>query len=282
MSVFRYYLPGIKPDGVTDAVLAAAGLSVQFADVPAGERGTVEVMANGPDGSSGTLVVPMPRSGEPLKRMGWNRDHQDAMKCGDYWLVTDRDDPPTPTGLERLTLVSGYIHKLGDGAVWECPIITQAAFTPTHLPQVYRFADGEWNAEVAPQYVAVWNQSVLWSVRLLSDYADTTWPQLLGLQGACGAAAKALSVNYRVTAVELSAMQALTTDSVGRVLDSAIDKPFFDDLELKKKESIIALLDGLRSSLDGSEESTPATDPAEPITNSCDADTAANLSTSYQ
>ena len=66
--------------------------------------------------------------------MGWSREQQDAVDHGGYWLVTDREHPPTPTGLERINMVSGYVHKLGDGRAWECPIISQPTTGAVNLP----------------------------------------------------------------------------------------------------------------------------------------------------
>lgn len=269
MSCYRYYLPRTKPADVTDDTLAALGLSDRLRDCTLKHRGNrVEVVPindKGPDGGSGALIVP-----QPADRKGARTYHADEFDWhkslhGDYWIVWDRLNPPTPEGLQRWETVSGVWCELGDGRVWQCPTVRTCVVYPA-VPKSYQRLNGQMLQTVLPQYQRVWERSAAWSLRLLEEYRDTPLVGLLGLEAAFEAAVECVGVNYRVSDEEASLLQLFNDVTIDSVIDAAVDRAWFDDITESQKKSELwqAVSADFRSSLLGCADGFPLTSQAAP------------------
>lgn len=304
--VFRYYIPRVTADQVTAALLAEVGLAERLWDCIDGDNlrrhlAINDVHAKGPDGSSGTLVVPLPRSGKPVPRLGWYAD-QVAVESGErrvdgeqraesgenssqpsalrsqppaYWLIHDPKHPPTPTGLERLAPVDGYVRRLGDGSHWMCPIV-RSELSNTDLPREYVLAGGEVTGRILPRYQAIWMRSIKWCLRFLDQCRELDATKFLTVKEAYTGAVECLALNYRVTAEELACFPGLLTDqTITSIIDAAIDWDFYRDCgsDEKKSASLDRVSAIMQQLLAPSEDSTSATDQQEAPSNSSAADT---------
>lgn len=283
MSVYRYYLPGVKAATVTDAVLAERGIAERLRDCSiARHKGTrIEVSdfnANGPDGSSGAMVIPQPRSraSVPTIRPGQFEAHKS--QHGEYWLVWDPADPPSPAGLERWETVPGVHCELGDGRLWECPTI-RTTCRVDHLPAAYSKLNGKLSRQVLPEYQEAWSLSLTWSCRLLDDFRDKPVVQVMGPENAFTGSIKCLALNYRVSDEEVSLLQLLNDRTMDAVIDAAVDRAWFDDVTDggdQKKSLMYEALSDLASFWRGLVGSTSDTSQAGQTSNSSAAEAEGN------
>jgi len=302
---FRYYIPKVTADKVDEQLLADVGLADRLWDCL--EHGRLrqrlainDVHAKGPDGSSGTLVVPLPRDGKPVPRLGWypdqvavpyRRDAETPRRAEEqnvvrpvsdsavrYYIVHDPKHPPTPSALERHTLVDGYVRKLGDGSEWMCPIV-RSQFSNTDLPREYVLQGGEVYGQILARYQAIWLRSLRWCLRFLDQCRDLEAAKFLTVKEAFEGAVDCLALNYRVTAEELACFPGLLTDqALTSILDAAIDWDFYagvdgDQKKTERAESLQQCSAVMQSLLHGPEDSTEPTDPQEAASNSSAADT---------
>lgn len=220
MTGFLYYLPRTiePPEHLTGEPMSRCGVS------------------RGPDGAPGTLIVPdcdaMPRFRVDLAAQTW-------MQCGAWWLGYETAAPPTASLLRRAQQIAGHAVTLGDGGAWVVPLAVVVQFVEdritrgTHLPQSLRLgAEGQWVSQILPQYLGV------------SHAAEQMYQHLIG-QGpapsvaeAASIAADALSVNYRVTAWECSALGLLTTENLADVLRALVDWPVIEAWLAEKKRTL--------------------------------------------
>lgn len=112
----------------------------------------------------------------------------------------------TPPALSRRSQVSGIAVQLGDGHSWVVPTVRRFP-TGTMLPQRLVLMDGEWCSAVFDKYLPLCDRvSKLWDEYTKAheiDFGDF-------VQVAC----EALSVNYRVSAAEISILNLLNTENV--------------------------------------------------------------------
>lgn len=261
MGVFFYYLPGIEPPHVTRKLLESRGIGDALSDCLRSDADFSRIITNRilrfSDGSDGTLLFADPVDGS-VERVGFYPKEQTwVYVASSYWLGFNKEHPPTPEHLRRPTVQDGYEETLGDGKVWTCPIIRQAYIRPM-LPQRYGLHNGEFTAEVLPEYAELWEKSADW-------FAGTmTMGELFEACRLC------LSLNYRVSDEEITALDLLNDDSMGLIINAALDLPWFrdaaNDAEKKRLQDMLELA-GVSTS-PGDEDSTPATEQAEPTSSS--------------
>lgn len=279
MTCFRYYLPGTATDDVSDELLERVGLAARLWDCLGRRRdqrlGISEVVAKGPDGSSGALVIPLPASGELPQRHGWAAD-MTATEFDGYWIISDPTDPPTPGGLERPEIVDGHVRELGDGSAWLCPIL-RSEFDKSDLPRSYLQDGDDIIAVIQPRYRRLFVRSIKWCVRFVDSLREVPFTRLLGVDEAFRGAVECLALNYRISGEELALLGDLMTDeTIDSILAAAINWDFYNDLDQKKTASLAAASARLESLLHGPEDGSQPTGQHAPTSSDCAEDTAAN------
>lgn len=264
MGIFLYYLPGVARHEVNRERLIAAGLSAAFADLLA-SPGAVEprltcceVRNAGPDGGHGVIVGMTPVAGELVQPVGHYPQRQTWEHGGGYWLGTDNEAPPTPEGLRRPELITGYEHTLGDRNVWTCPIVRRCFVHPM-VPRAYRRRGGELVGVVVPEYREIWERSAKWASKAYSG-------QAMPVVELFDDAALCLGLNYRVGSEEVGRLSLLDDRTIDKVLESAIDAPWLVEAlgDPQKKTVVERIIRDLASSSPGPEDSCPDTPPVEP------------------
>jgi hypothetical protein len=280
MGTFRYYLPQQPLNSANRIDISAvqkAGLWDRLDDVVTGQLAHDRYICNplhkGPDNGEGVLIVPEPPDGTPVAGSEFAPDRQTwgLSESGKYWIGIDREHPPTPEGLVRGRTVSGVVATLGDGRQWLCPTIRTELLTP-RVPMTYAMSGGQLIGQVQQRYADVWRRSKAWCLRFLEDFKDERVVDLLGGPEAFRDAVACLAINYRIGIEEASALRILDDQALESVIDAAIDMHSFREIHLpgadpKKKHSWLPLLADWQSSLRGSADSTPATNPPEPTSN---------------
>ena len=278
IGVFRYFIPGVEPLALTPQEITARGLQDRLGDLITGQASDqidgaqVSLVRAGPDGTQGTLIVPLPPCGSVVERADFSTDGQRWVKAdrGEYWIGMDNEHPPTPTGMQRPRLVRGVAEKLGDGQVWECPTVRSEILQP-RVPCSYGMSGERVIGRVLPQYTEVWHRSNTWCVRLLKEYQEMQIVDLLGVREAFEASVLCLSLNYRMGVKEATLLQLLDDDALEKIIDAAIDAQTFRDLcmngDQKKRLSLRQLLADWQSTLRGSGVSTPDTHQPAPTSN---------------
>lgn len=266
MGTFRYYLPKAEPNkaGRVDIdVVKSRGLWDRLDDSVTGhlarDRYSCNPLAKGPDGGQGLLIVPEPHDGTPVERAEFVPEHQTWLQSerGNYWIGTDNDHPPTPAGLVRRRVVEGYEHELGDGNLWECPIIRRAIILPA-VPCSYSRMNGELTHEPLPEYAPIFQRTL----RFASEYAagsNVPIPDQWELAIAC------LAINYRVGDEEVSLLRLLNDRTLKAVLDAAFDIPWLraalDGSDTQKKRAWDSICAAAACTSPGDPASSPDTNP---------------------
>jgi hypothetical protein len=273
MSVYRYYLPNVKPADVTDDTLAALGLSDRLRDCPLKRQGSrievVPIHNNGPNGSNGALIVPQPADRKGARtyhpdEFAWHKSERD-----NYWIVWDKLNPPTPEGLQRWEMVSGVVCELGDGQLWQCPIV-RTRLSQCHVPCHLSRPNGVLKVDVLAQYEDIWQLTFGLSVRLLESNWGLQCVEIFGAEVAHDCACKLLAVNYRVSTEEAWLLGLFTTINVDDVIDAAINKHYFEDVATnqKKTEYLETARQRLLNAWRGAAESIQNTHQPGPTSNS--------------
>lgn len=229
--IFLYYVPGATEQTIRTApAFTSGGLQIVFADC-------MEYISfnesKGPDGTSGLLMYALPTSKEKPFALRYRPADQTWIDCETHWIGIQNDNPPQPEGLQRRKIVDSYTYTLADQREWKCPRIRRGA-NPL-LPAYWKVNKGTFMLEVKEQYQDVWEASEEWSS------ARVTFMEAFLICVTC------LGLNYRVGANELSAMNALDSESAHDVILAALDEQFFLDLIANQK----------KNELDTSEESEP-------------------------
>lgn len=187
------------------AALRRVGLETLHDDGLSLER--CEVLANGPDGGSGTVIG----WGRPNTLTAYRKDSQEWHRCapcgdlagGRAWIGWDKSDPPTPENLARKVQLSGERIKLADGREWLIPIARQ-------LPKIMGLdpESGRVASVVAPQYRAFLEEA--WAT--LATFVDREGKIYIEYEPGFAAAVRVLSMNYRMTR-DLAAVLGMIGDS---------------------------------------------------------------------
>lgn len=195
-------------------VFTNGGLSLVFADC---KDAVQHVQTKGPDGSAGVMVFALPNDGEVPFRMRYVPEDQEWFESDGYWVGYNKNNPPTPEGIERRKICDHYRYTLADGRIWKCPRVRRGMIPL--VPHWYRVRGGQITFEVRPEYRDLFERSAEWTIDGRIQVGD--------LVAACS---ECLSLNYRGTAEEFTAMNAFDDSSTFDVMRAALDEQFFIDL----------------------------------------------------
>ncbi len=175
----------------------------------------------GPDGEHGLLLV------QGAGFISYDKRSQVWTKSanGKYWIGMTSAEPPTPADLARPEMIGGHAVKLADGHDWVVPL---ARILPsgTALPEsLVMDKDGQWTTRPKARFAQICADAAdIWAIAY-EDSEDT-----ISCAREVEIATRALALNYRVGAAELSMLEAYDTARIGHVLTALIDMP-----SIKKK-----------------------------------------------
>lgn len=264
---FLYFLPQILRQDVTKEKLIAVGLGTTLRDRMSKDdlanKGRLAMgdVLHGPAGHAGTIVYPLPTTptDDEADGVGYYPDRQQWLHVevdgtAGYWIGWNPEQLATPEDLQRDSVVSGYLEELGDGQLWECPII-RLQQGKVNLPDTWGLKQGKVVSRVRPDWKWAW------------ELSGTIWDQLIaGIdpteETAFSWCAQLLSINYRVGPEELSIMGVLGVASASVILRTAINGPFIEQLRAEQKKRNTPETDSVSSSSPGSKDGTQPTAPA--------------------
>ena len=251
MSVFLYYFPGY---GDTKSQLTREDVRRTFARESLWDvlhtpgRFSQNTVSNvlfhgGPDSGRGTVLTCQTGNEEiPGFLPGYYPDKQTWQKveCKDgepCWLgwYNDKALRPTPEHLERLWPVAGEYVELGDGQMWQAPIIRTVPRRKITLPQILSLQDDDTiEPETRPEFAEFLGLS------------DEIWDHYWGVDGRIMTDAevlksviKCLNLNYRVSRPEVRALKLLDSDNWQKVFRASNNFALLEELiaDNEKKES---------------------------------------------
>jgi hypothetical protein len=221
MRRFLYFLPSAS--GCPESLLAKLGIADRF---PGSAPGMVSFDACVCDGPCGNGVL-LGGGGQPPLYLP---ESQDWMEGERYWVGCDRSLPPGPDELARLDGLPGYETKLGDGRDWIVPRLLEwnadrrTPDAPCHLPARQTMQNvltgGTARLVLRPRF------------REASEIASKAFEGFAHQRTAPFdalfiAAAKLLSVNYRLGVEEINLLGLFDPTLVMRVLTRSFDYPAF-------------------------------------------------------
>lgn len=222
MGAFLYFLPDVQAAGLE--VIERFGLTDRL---PPGSTTWVGITGAGPEGKRGVMVAYQP-PGEHV-RLGYYADEQCWHRAprADYLVGWWTEDPPTPTGLQRIDGLAGHAVQLGDEQEWIVPVAVLCE-GGNNLEQALTLGDaGELVANVAGKHARIWehalrvrdNAFIGMGLRERGDVPELTEREEWDY------AVEALALNYRVGAPEVSLLHLLTTTTMRAVLMAVVDVP---------------------------------------------------------
>jgi hypothetical protein len=206
MNGFLYFLEGL-PAAPQEAVERAGLLdqvTVSYQQVHCD---------TGPGGTHGVVVA-----NTDAGRAGYVPGAQEWKHVGGKWIGWWKKARPEPQDLERGEVRQGYAVTMPDGNKWNIPIGRTAAGDTTLATQFVVGADGNFTEVVEER----WEGLRALAERLHRIFVDNAEPSP-GNAELCKAACEILAVNYRVSAVEVSALGLLTAQSVALICLAFID-----------------------------------------------------------
>jgi hypothetical protein len=223
--MFFYFIPDLVYSQLNPATVREAGLGEIFADLittPAACQMGLQFREvhsdRGPGGKSGLLVAQAPRADEE-SAIGYYPDRQAWLHCGKHWLGYATDvDLPGPEAIRRRDALPGYETELGDGRVWDVPVIRRGG-KYSALPQSMGIdAFGEFAMSVLPEFDPFWQASET-MLNFLFHAMSLPWSEAYEL------AVKAISLNYRLGPYEAGVLKLITTRNYQSVYAAACDWP---------------------------------------------------------
>jgi len=224
---FLYYLPGKAKGSVTRADLAANPILsaplFEFIHSPRLFNTKLhqnEIMNRGPDNGSGCLLHAQPQV-ECGQIPGYYPDRQKWQKFGDVWIGWEPGMLPGPESLRRATQITGYEVELGDGRIWNAPVVKpfhEAERTlGCNLPMIIGVDETmSHTAAIVNRFRWAWDLSGKIADRVFNGATDTRF-------GSFDDAVAMLSLNYRVGTAEATILELFDDDTVSEVLLSAVD-----------------------------------------------------------
>lgn len=206
----------------------------------------------GPNDGPGLLVA----SGNlPADQMSFAPDRQTWKKRfgSDAWIGIDLDAPKQlHRDLLRDKQVRGQSIILSDGNAWLVPVLRSFDANQLDGPFAYRVnlervleQDPETGrmvpGDVIPQYEDVWEQALEIGDCLLKQVTQGANAATLDDELLEDFVANVLHINYRLHKPELSLLKLLTTETLVRVMQIAID---WDTLETNLKNRVSRLVSG--------------------------------------
>lgn len=229
--VFLYYLPGKSKDSLTADDLARNPIlsGPFFEHIHSPRLLKTRIMGcnvhGGPDNGDGCVIAPEPQV--PIDMLpGYFKDRQTWKKFGDQWIGWQTDRRPGPESLRRANQIDGYEVELGDGLIWQAPIVR-----PFHeasknwgcnLPMVIGLDESnEPTARVIERFRWAWD--------ITGRVADILFNGVpANLFAMFDDAASCLSINYRIGRHEASILELFNSQTISDVLKSAVDDPMVD------------------------------------------------------
>lgn len=245
-----YFLPGVMQFQIAD--LLNFGLDIALEDITSRDQLAVADGATGPSGTAGALISAW-RPGclaPPDMRYLPQLQVWQQLPGELAWIGWHVNTAPTPDGLRRKApLVSGIDVRLGDGQLWQVPVIRYPAGPAaerirdgrlvaegTLLPQkLVMHSDGHLSQRILPSDQELWNQFEPVANWIWRSDEEGQLTRLLPLSAQVLAAAAALSRNYRVCAVTGSALGLWDTETLVRLLAAAVGLDLQRDLIEEKK-----------------------------------------------
>src|SRR5579872_1050971 len=221
--MFLYFIPDLVYSQLSPQTIRAAGLDEIFADLiasPALCQSSLQFRQvhsdRGPGGKSGVLLAPAPRADDE-SAIGFFPDRQAWIPNGKHWLGYATDaELPGPETLRRRDATPGYDTELGDGRIWDLPVIRRLGRFPA-LPQSMALDQfGEFAMCVLPEYDPFWAASET-MFQFLFKAMTLPWKEAFEL------AVKSVSLNYRVGLAEASVLRLITTQNYQSIYAAACD-----------------------------------------------------------
>ena len=240
-----YYLP--DREGLTLADTAEVGLAHAFEADCTARR----VMANGPDGGAGVVVVDQGRQRQP----GHYSDRQKWLKIpgnpADAWVGRYTDQPVLPEDVARHEQLSGHQMRLADGQDWLVPVARGCGETRDGQPVLYQAVparmaldeEGNWiDGELIDRYKPLWSIATEWWDRFMAigkaAAEEGSEPEeTFDFDRRANAAVDVLAVNYRLARAEVALLGLFDGDTPRSVLDATVDMPTIQEWIKKNRGS---------------------------------------------
>lgn len=218
MSGFLYYIPGVQS-------LASPLASLSHIGKTLAQRG---VFSNGPDGGGGLLLA-IGGAHTPAVKVDLANQTWVKAACGEYWIGTENGKTPGPFDLAKREIVGGHFVTLADGNDWLIPC-ARSDVRQIDLPQSLRLGpNGEWVSETLPEFLEFCDrversyESFFEVMQAQREYrsAENVIPdsELIAL------AVDGLSVNYHLSAQEISVLGLLTSANLFGIIGALFDWP---------------------------------------------------------
>jgi len=225
MGHFLYYIPNVPAASEKD--LAEAG---------AAHVGPVKIgqIDRGPDGNAGILLANA--AANVRLRVDAENTRWIAPAAGRKFAIGYRpDDPPGPEELLRDDAIGGRPVRLADGNEWIVPVARFASAMPTtELGVVYGVTDGgEPTSTIAAAQAELWDMAgelmeMLFAEAALAEEQKNNADAKMGDEAmtperGIEIATAALAANYRVTEIEVRALEILSAAGVAEIHRTLID-----------------------------------------------------------
>lgn len=181
-----------------------------------GSKGiTSRLVSQGPVGERGVVLT------RDAARCGYFPGEQTWREIDGLWLGIWKDDPPTPSELEREPLVGGYEVELGDGNHWLVPVIRPIDGRTPDIPLNYDLAaDGEMILRPDPNH-----EWLIEAGERIYEALTEQGPEEITVPDGFTIAAAALELNYRVGEREVALLSLLTDKNWAQVFSAMVDGP---------------------------------------------------------
>lgn len=209
MAQFIYFIPGVTGSASREQI-EAAGLAYAF---PPGTSLHQVSDSQTPHGI-GSLLSSEPRF--PLKDLAWIR-----LGAAFLGVHKNKAERPRPKDLRRADgFVDGHPVMLGDGQHWVVPVV-RFADGNTSLPCVlHRKENGEYGYQVREEY-----RGIVGICDLILHKAIEGGGHRLSPETTMAFAQGILSINYRVSEAEISALELIDSLNVRELARAAMDVP---------------------------------------------------------
>jgi len=217
-----YFVADEARNVFTRADAIAAGLGYAFIR---GE-GDPETMlcTAGPGGKRGFVLCFNPAARPGLVK--YEPAEQTWIDAGGYWVGYWTAEKPSEEAFRREKMLAGEPVKLLDGATWTVPIARSMANGAT-LPQKLVLGEDKktWLLADLPKYVELCGDAEKVAELFQGSAADGEHKLSIDYQVGMAICVKALTINYAVSAVEISLLELFTGDEMWAVLLALIDVP---------------------------------------------------------
>lgn len=221
-----YFLPAVTMTRETALparreILVAHGLMDVFADVKMESLGFNNLSGIGPGNKSGVIVFYTSPVTDIPRRIGYFPDEQTWHPVDDgslLWIGLDNTSPPTPDDLRRTKTFTGYEIELGDGNLWDIPVIRCPADESTSLPATQYVERGKFVRTIKAAYKQYWEESVEIADWFFSG--EKKEMPIVRLHELC---VRAIGINYRFGENEQRLMSVVDSENWMALLGCTVD-----------------------------------------------------------